>query len=154
MNKSDRLTLEAMDARELADIGISRSDLPRLCADCAFGSYFYDAFVCDIPPSIPSGQDGPPVNAETQNQIAFGVSSAAIPKKEHAKLSQASCWKRRGVLMAIVIAGSTVSALVITWAGAYGGPAGQAVIAGQIQASMVQCCERSCAASFSNPSRL
>ncbi len=36
MNEKDRRTLEAMDTRELADIGISRSDLPRIDAASNF----------------------------------------------------------------------------------------------------------------------
>jgi Domain of unknown function (DUF1127) len=55
MTRYCALLLEMSD-RELADIGISRSDLPRLCADCAFGGYFYDAFLCgslaDDPPRL------------------------------------------------------------------------------------------------------
>jgi hypothetical protein len=51
LTESDRRLLEGMDARELADISISRSDLPRLYAECAFGSYFYDASVCGMPPA-------------------------------------------------------------------------------------------------------
>lgn len=47
MNESDQRPLAGTAAKELADIGISRSDLPRLYAECAFGSYFYDAFICD-----------------------------------------------------------------------------------------------------------
>jgi hypothetical protein len=38
MNDKDRRSLEAMDTRELADIGISRSDLPRLYAASSFRS--------------------------------------------------------------------------------------------------------------------
>ena len=35
MNDSDRRWLEGMDTRELADLGISRCDLPRLYAESA-----------------------------------------------------------------------------------------------------------------------
>lgn len=47
MNDKDRRTLEAMDARELADIGISRSDLPRLYAESILSGRLSDAPDCE-----------------------------------------------------------------------------------------------------------
>jgi Domain of unknown function (DUF1127) len=120
MNKSDRRLLEAMDDRELADIGLSRSDLPRLCAECAFGSYFYDSFVCYMPPANDSKLDCTPYYVREQMLGEFKVSPAASPRGGRGNRVRSGRWGHRGLRTAIVKAGSAVSATLITWAIVYG----------------------------------
>lgn len=93
MTRYCALLLE-MSERELADIGISRSDLPRLCADCAFGGYFYDAFLCGR--SVNDDQTRLLQELPTPNNAGWPV--------------------RHGVRITIVRSGAALSAAVLTWA--------------------------------------
>jgi Domain of unknown function (DUF1127) len=120
VNKADRLALKEMDARELADIGISRSDLPRLCAECTFGSYFYDSFVCYMPPASDSKLDCTPYYVKGQMLGEFKVSPAASPKEGRGDWLRSGRWRHHDLQRAIVKAGSALLAMLIIWAIVYG----------------------------------
>jgi Domain of unknown function (DUF1127) len=120
MKKSDRSSLEAMDDRELADIGISRSDLPRLCAECTFGSYFYDAFVCYEPPASDSELDCTPLYVRDQTLSELKISPASSPKGWRGKWVRSDSWRHHGFHKAIIRSGSALSAMLIIWAVVYG----------------------------------
>lgn len=121
MNKADRLSLKGMDDRELADIGISRSDLPRLCAECAFGSYFYDAFVCYMPPASVARLDCTPYDVTGPMPGALKVPPAASSTEGCGKRARSGSWRHHGFQRAIVKAVLTLSAMLIIWAIVYGG---------------------------------
>lgn len=120
MNKADRLALQAMDDRELADIGISRGDLPRLCAECTFGSYFYDAFVCYLPPARESGLDRTPRDATEPMPGALKGPTAASPTEGCGKRARSGSRRHHGSKRGIVKAMLTLSAMLIIWAVVYG----------------------------------
>lgn len=85
MNRADSLALKAMDGRQLAHMGVSQGDLPRLLAQSTHSNF-------------------------TEACSARG--------------------QLRGVIVALVMAGSAVSALVITWARVNCAAADQVVVAG------------------------
>lgn len=94
MNRADHALLLEMTDRDLADIGISRSDLPRLCADHAFGSYFYDAFLCE-------------------DSIVYG----RTPLRHGGPVVYGDCWTTEsGFLTSLVRGAAALSAVLITWA--------------------------------------
>jgi hypothetical protein len=120
MNKVDRLALKEMDARELADIGISRSDLPRLCAECTFGSYFYDSFVCYVSPASDSLLNGTPCYVREQMLGEFMVLPAAGPRRGRWDWVRNGQWRHHDLQRAIVKAGSALLAMLLIWAIVYG----------------------------------
>jgi Domain of unknown function (DUF1127) len=121
MNKADRIALKAMDERELADIGISRADLPRLCAECAFGSYFYDAFVCYLPPASNARFECTPSGVTEPMPGALKGPAAASSTKGFGRRARSGSWRHHGFQRAIVRAVLTLSAMLIIWAIVYGG---------------------------------